>query len=342
MIRVENEGVVNCFSSNLDMTLTDFIAVVSVPLSLLAGGAGIFAGIGLSNKEERLKTIKGLQAKGFGQRKIQFAINTWSNIFEHFFGSHYLARRQLLSIPIYTIIMSVAFFATWIAWIYLLQNPEHKLGPLPVVVRLALSDFYGQGILACIVTDVIAIQITKFSLRRLNGSGIFSARFLVSYLINLAACFFMFTVVVFVFRVEDMVRLYMQVAPHDPMPAVPYTPFDYIRSSIDLFHLETAIYVTSRGWVSTYFMPQSVILYCAIATQSTLVFMIVATGLLRASQLSKTFLLSAVRGMGTPRANANGLVVFFVASLFAIAMGFMAIFWLIKEILQRPRLLITI
>lgn len=314
------------------MTLTDFIAVVSVPLSFLAGGAGIFVGIGLSNREERLKTINGLQAKDFGQRKIQFAINTWSNIFERFFGLGYLARRQLLSIPVYTICMSIAFFAIWIAWIYLLQNPAHRLGPLPVVVRQALSDFYGQGILACVLTDVIAIQMTKFSLRRLNGSSLFSAGFLVSYLFNLVVCFFMFTVVVFVFRVEDMVRLYMQVAPHDPMPVVPYTPLDYIRSSIDLFHLETTIYVTSRGWYSTYFMPQSVILYCAIATQSTLVFMILASGLFRASQLSKTFLLSAVRGMGTPRANANGLVVFFVTSLFGIAMAFMAIVWLLREI----------
>jgi hypothetical protein len=256
----------------------------------------------------------------------------WSNIFERFFGSHYMARRQILSIPIYTIFMSVVFFVTWIAWIYLLQNPAHKIGPLPIAVRQALSDFYGQGILACVATDVIAIQLTKFSLRRLNDGGIFSARFLASYLINLAVCFFLFTVVVFVFRVEDMVRLYMQVAPYDAMPIVKYAPFDYIKSSIDLFHLETTIYTTSRGWFSTYFMPQSVILYCAIATQSTLVFMIVATGLFRASQVSKAFLLSAVRGMGTPRANANGVVVFFVASMFGIAMGFMAVFWLIREI----------
>ncbi|MBY4767527.1 hypothetical protein [Burkholderia ambifaria] len=314
------------------MTLTDFIAVVSVPLSLLAGGAGIFAGIGLSSKEERLKTIKGLQAKDFGRQKIQFAINTWSHIFERFFGSRYLARRQLLSVPIYTVVMSIVFFSLWIAWIYLLQNPEHRLGPLPIAVRLALSDFYGQGILACMITDVIAIQLTKRSLRKLNESGIFSARFVVSYAINLIVCFFMFTVVVFVFRVEDMVRLYMQVVPHDPMPKVPYTPFEYIRSSIDLFHLETTIYVTSRGWLSMYFMPQSVILYCAIATQSTLVFMIIASGLFRASQLSKIFLLSAVRGMGTPQANANGLVIFFVTSLFGIAIGFMVIFWLVKEV----------
>ena len=179
---------------------------------------------------------------------------------------------------------------------------------------------------------MIAIQITKYSLRKLNGSGLFSARFLVSYLINLLVCFFMFTVVVFVFRVEDMVRLYMQVAPLDPRPAVPYRPFDYIKSSIDLFHLETTIYVTSRGWFSTYFMPQSVILYCAIPTQSTLVFMIVASGLFRASQLSRAFLLSVVGGLGTPRANANGLVVFFVASLFGIAMAFMAMVWLVREI----------
>ncbi|MGH8783124.1 hypothetical protein [Paraburkholderia sp.] len=315
------------------MTLTDLIAVVSVPLGLLAGGAGVFAGIGLANREERLKTIKGLQAKDFGQKKIQFAVNTWSSIFERFFGSRYMARRQILSIPIYTICMSMAFFAIWIAWIYLLQNPTHTLGPLPVVVRQALSDFYRQGILACILTDLIAIQLTKFSLRRLNTSGIFSARFLISYLINLAICFFLFTVVVFLFRVEDMVRLYMQVAPHDPMPIVAYSPIEYIRSSIDLFHLETTIYVTSRGWFSTYFMPQSVILYCTVATQSTLVFMVFAAGLFRACQSSKTFLLSAVRGMGTPRANANGLIVFFVASLFGIAVGFMVLFWLVKEIL---------
>lgn len=333
MIRFEADSGVNCFSSNINMTLTDFIAVVSVPLSLLAGGAGIFVGIGLSNKEERLKTIKGLQAKDFGQKKIQFAINTWSNIFESFFGSRYLSRRQLLSIPVYTVVMSIVFFATWIAWIYLLQNPEHKLGPLPIAVSLALSDFYGQGILACIVTDVIAIQLTKFSLRRLNESGLFSAGFVISYLINLVVCFFIFTVIVFMFRVEDMVRLYIQAAPHDPMPVVPYTPFDYIGSSIDLFHLETTIYATSRGWFSMYFMPQSVILYCAIATQSTLLFMIVASGLFQAAQLSKTFLLSVVRGMGTPRTNANGVVVFFVASLFAISICFMVIVWLVKEIL---------
>jgi hypothetical protein len=61
--------------------------------------------------------------------------------------------------------------------------------------------------------------------------------------------------------------------------------------------------------------------------------MIVASGLFQASQLSKIFLLSAVRGMGTPRANANGLVVFFVASLFGIAIGLMVIFWLVKEVI---------
>lgn len=314
------------------MTLTDFIAVVSVPLGLLAGGAGVFAGIGLANKEERLKTIKGLQAKDFGQKKMQFAAATWSNIFKRFFGSNYFSPRQILSIPVYTIFMSIVFFVTWIAWMYLLQNPEHKIGPLPIAVRQALSDFYGQGILACVATDVIAIQMTKFSLRRLSNHGLFSVKFLISYLSNLAICFFIFTGIVFVFRVEDMVRLYMQVAPFDAMPLVKYTPIEYIKSSIDLFHLETTIYPTSRGWYSTYFMPQSVILYCAIATQSTLIFMIAATGLFRICQLSKGFLLSVVRGMGTPRANANGLIIFFVASLFGIAMALMAVFWLVEQI----------
>lgn len=230
--------------------------------------------------------------------------------------------------------MSSIFFCVWLLWLYLFRNPTHSLAPIPISIKQAIKDFYTEGIIACLVVDIVAIQMTKLCIKSGTRYGFQTKRFYFWFLANIAISYFLFSVAVFFFQVEDMVRLYTEFVPNDPLPIIPYDPLGYLSSSVNLFYPTTLIHVTSKGLISTYFMPQSVILYCAVATQLTLVLMASTTLLIGFLIKIKRLMLSVIRSVGTPEGNADSVIALMIWALFCIPLFALCIYWIADRATQ--------
>jgi len=310
------------------MTLIEFIGLATVPVTLLATAAIVFVGAAFSTKKNRLETVKAIQSKGFGANNFSTVAGLWALYFYRLFGDRVLAKRQVLTIPIYTLVVSGIFFLTWIIYLYIFRNPTHSFSAnLPMNFKQSASDFYHRGIIATLLIDFITIQLTKVTIRIGAKYGYYSVRFVLIFLMTLATAYFVFSIAVFYFRIEDMVRLYIELAPNDQIPVMPYAPLANMASSLSLFYPQTIIHVTTQGWFSTYFMPEPLIFYCAVTAQVSLLSITlgyqIATGLERLKNLCIGF----VKHVGTPQANAYSvifLVIIGLASIPIIALSILA------------------
>lgn len=301
------------------MSLSEVAGLLSIPLTVLSTGAALFLGVALATKKNRMETIKVLKSKDFGDTKFADLANTWVFLFERFFGQSIFAKRQILTIPLYTIAVSGIFFFLWIVYLYIFKNPTYSFSArLPFNVAQAIKDFYTKGIFASLLIDVVTIQMTKLCIKLGRHRGFDSFRFYAMFILTLLVASFLFSIAAFLFRVDDMVRLYLQFAPNDPMPVIPYAPLTYFGPSLSLFQPQTLIHVTSAGWLSTYFMPEPLIFYCGVTAQLSLLFIAlahqIAIGLLKLKTASIRF----VSVVGTPAANAGSVIFVVVLSVLAL------------------------
>ena len=191
------------------MTLIEFITLVTVPVTLLTTATIVFIGVAIATKKNRLEIVRIIQSKNFGANHFSTAGNLWALCFYNLFGDRILAKRQILTVPIYTLIVSGIFFLIWIAYLYIFRNTTHSLSvSLPATLKQAMSDFYHGGIIAALLIDFVTIQFTKVALRTGVKYGYHSVRFFLIFLATLVVAYFIFSVAVFYFRFEDMVRLY--------------------------------------------------------------------------------------------------------------------------------------
>lgn len=298
------------------MTLIEFISLITVPVTLLTTATMVFVSVALATKKSRLETAKIIQSKSFGANQFSMAGELWALYFHRLFGDRILAKRQILTIPTYTLVVSGIFFLIWIAYLYIFRNPTHSFSAtLPLTFKQAASDFYHKGIIATLFIDIIAIQLTKIAIRTGAKSGYYSARFILIFIANLAAAYLIFSFAIFFFRVEDMMRLYVELAPNDPIPTMPWKPVGNLASSLSLFYPQTIIHFTTQGGFSTYFMPEPLIFYCAVTVQLSLLAItlsyLIATGLERLKNLSIGF----VKSVGTPQTNAQSIIVLVILAL---------------------------
>src|SRR5690606_16178233 len=169
------------------MTIAEFVALMMVPITVLATATGGFIGVGLGTKKNRLETVRILKAHTFGAKRFEKLAQLWSSYFEIIFGLNVLNKRQWLTIPLFTVIVSAGFFATWVAYIYIFKNQAGTLFvPLPLTMKQAAHDFYTKGIFATLVIVACAIQLTRFSIRAGKKSGYCSARFYVAVIFCIA------------------------------------------------------------------------------------------------------------------------------------------------------------
>jgi len=301
------------------MRLVEFVGIAAVPVTLLTAPAALLVGVALATRKNREETLRALQARSLGADRLASFAGLWSLYFHRLFGERILARRQLLTIPLYTLAVSAIFFLTWFVYLYLFRNPSHSFDArLPLNVRQAVHDFYQEGIIATMAIDFAAIQMTKIAIRVGRKAGFLSLRFLLAFLGTLALAYFLFSLAVYYFRVADMVRLYLELAPGDPLPVIPYAPLGDMASSLRLFYPQTLIHVTSRGWFSTYFMPEPLIFYCAVAAQASLVAVTLAYQAAWGLERLKNLCVGILRRVGTPEANAASVVVFVLLVLVSV------------------------
>lgn len=301
------------------MTLIEFAGLVSIPLTIVSTGAALFVSVALATKKNRMETIKVLNSRSFGEARFADLANTWVLFFERFFGRTFLAKRQLITIPLYTLGVSGIFFAIWILYLYIFRNPTNSFAaPLPFNLIQAIKDFYSYGIFASLLIDTVTIQLTKACIGTGRRYGFNNGRFYSMFLLALLAACFLFSVAVFLFRVADMVQLYLTYAPQDEMPVMPYRPLEYFNASLSLFQPQTLIHVTSAGWLSTYFMPEPLIFYCGVTAHLSLLFVGFAHQIAIGLAKIKTTCLRFVKAVGTPEANADSIVLMVLLSMFAL------------------------
>lgn len=317
------------------MNSSELVSLVMVPITLFFTVTGIFIGIGLGDKKNREKTIMVLQKRTLGAPRLEAFSQLWSSYFQSLFGKNLLSKRQVLTIPLFTLITSSSFFIVWIVYVYLFNNETGSLFvALPITMRQAVIDFYTKGVFATFFIVICAIQMTKVTIGVGRKRGYCSQRFYIMFILGIAATYFLFSIVVFLFRIEDMVRLYIEIAPNDPMPVMPYAPFSNMVSSLKLFQPQTMIHITSQGWFSTYFMPEPLIFYCAATAQASLLGITfsyqIATVLVKVKAMGIKFLTIA----GTPETNATSIVVFIFVGLFSlpvVMLSIIAVFTLITS-----------
>jgi len=311
------------------MEFDNLVSTIALPLSILTAGTCVYVAIAFATEEARRETIAVLNSKDFGSSWFEKLARAWSLQFRWFFGSKLLSKRQLITIPVYTVVVSALFFTIWLVHVYIIQDGlTLPLAPLPISMREAVAVFYPKGLIAAILIDFITIQITKKCVDVGLARGYRSFRFVLYFASALMISCFIYTLITLLFRVEDMVRIYMEVAPNDPMPLVPYEPIERLLSSLRLFQPETVIYVTSQGWIGTYFMPEPVIFYCLVTGHLSLIIIMLAYSVMAALAGFKEICIGTVRNVGTPQTNANSVILLVglgLASILVMAISFLAL-----------------
>lgn len=301
------------------MTSIEFISLITVPITLLATATIVFVSVAFATKKNRLETVKALQSKGFGADHFATASGLWAMYFHRLFGSRLLAKRQFLTIPVYTFMVSGIFFLTWIIYLYIFRNSAHSLAVnLPLEFKQSVSDFYHRGVVVTLLIDFTTIQLTKLAIRVGSKSGYCSARFAIIFLATLIIAYFIFSIAVFYFRIEDMMVLYAELAPNDQMPVMSYAPLANISSSLSLFYPQTMIYITTQGLFSSYFMPEPLIFYCAVTAQASLLSIALGYQMATGLERMKNVCIGFVRNVGTPQANAYSVIFLLILGLASI------------------------
>ena len=123
----------------------------------------------------------------------------------------------------------------------------------------------------------------------------------------------------FVLRVYDMIELYESIAPNDPLPRIKYDLFPLSIEQWVRLQMMTFIYVTSKGWVSTYFFPEPILFYSMVATASMLPFLTISYFL--ASLLTRTVHASGLmyRSAFDPVFQAKNIIFLMLAIMFALS-----------------------
>lgn len=210
--------------------MKELIGALIVVATVLFGCTGVLVAVAFTTQKSRLEILKTLGGMSLGRDRFIGIAQLWANLFQRVFGQTYLARRQLISIPLYTLLVSLVFFVVWLLDLYLFKNPEHVFNvPPPPNVLQAIQDFYGKGLLVAMVIDCVTIQLTKWSINVGTRRGFGSWQFLGCFSATIALAYLLFSVAVYWFRWSDMNELYAM------LPVAQCAVFDRAVSARDVY-----------------------------------------------------------------------------------------------------------
>ena len=303
------------------------IGALIVVATVLFGCTGVLVAVAFSTKESLLEILKTLSGMSLGRDWFIGIAQLWASFFQRVFGRTLLARRQLISIPLYTLLVSLVFFVVWLLDLYLFKNPEHVFNvPPPPNVLQAIKDFYSKGLLVAIVIDCMTIQLTKWSINVGMRRGFGSWRFLWCFSATIALAYLLFSAAVYWFRWSDMNELYALLPADEVRPTITFSPLRDVLYSLSLFQPVTFIYATSEGLVSSYFMPEPILFYCAVTGTLSLLTITVAYQFARGADLLRRLCMGVVSHVGTPRTNAMSVVFMMLLGLVLVPLCLMAIY----------------
>ena len=307
--------------------MKEMIGALIVVATVLFGCTGVLVAVAFSTKKSRLEILKSLSGMSLGRDRFIGIAQLWASCFQRVFGRTLLARRQLISIPLYTLLVSLVFFVVWLLDLYLFKNPEHVFNvPPPPNVLQAIKDFYSKGLLVAIAIDCVTIQLTKWSINVGMRRGFGSWRFLWCFSATIALAYLLFSAAVYWFRWSDMSELYAMLPADEVRPTIAFSPLRDVLYSIALFQPVTFIYATSEGLVSSYFMPEPILFYCAVTGTLSLLTITVAYQFARGADWLRRLCMGVVCHVGTPRTNAMSVVFMMLLGLVLVPLCLMAIY----------------
>lgn len=310
-----------------DASVKELIGALIVVATVLFGCTGVLVAVAFTTQKSRLEILKTLGGMSLGRDRFIGIAQLWANLFQRVFGQTYLARRQLISIPLYTLLVSLVFFVVWLLDLYLFKNPEHVFNvPPPPNVLQAIQDFYGKGLLVAMVIDCVTIQLTKWSINVGTRRGFGSWQFLGCFSATIALAYLLFSVAVYWFRWSDMNELYAMLPADEVRPTIAFNPLRNVLYSIALFQPVTFIYATSEGFISSYFMPEPILFYCAATGTLSLLTIGVVYQFARGAELLRRLCMGFVSHVGTPRTNAMSVVFMMLLGLVLVPLCLMALY----------------
>jgi hypothetical protein len=310
------------------MSTVDILGILGTIVGILSLASSIFVGVAVATKKWREGVVKELENRSFGVGVLEQAARAWVAIFERYFGDRLFSARQLVTVPLYTLGVSLIYILVWI-----LHNVDGNVfaifGPFSPLMKQALYDYFHEAIFVALVVDIFSISLTRIAIRAGKAKGFLSFRFLLIFMLTVAVSFIIFTFGLFFMRVLDMVRLYADHAPQDPLPIMPYRPLDGFDVLFNLFNAPTIMHVTSRGVFSTYFIPEPVLFYTALTSQLSFVFIIASHLLAKFSQFVRRASVRVLQAAGTTKGSANGIFVSMMLWMLAITFffGIVAFHW---------------
>ncbi|HCT9312284.1 hypothetical protein [Citrobacter koseri] len=295
----------------MNTQLVTIVGLVAIPFSTALGFCAILLGLFSFDEKRKNKIATKINNILPNKNKATVFSQWWTKKFFLIFGYNYLSKRQLLSIPFFTILYSSLLFVLWFSWILIFKNPEHIIPKhIPTSISLELHDFITNGFFYSLLLDFISIFITRWYIKYSLKNKFNSLKSIGLFISSIFIILILFTLVIYHLKINSIENLYMDHQLYfEARPDIKWEPITILGSSLNIDHNETMIIKTSKGWLSSYFIPQALMLYTSIITQLSLIiiFMCYATSALLLR--TKTLSLSLLKNAGTPQMSAWGFII---------------------------------
>ncbi|MFK3707366.1 hypothetical protein EDF73_10357 [Raoultella sp. BIGb0138] len=293
------------------MSSGEIISIVAIPLTALLSFSLFIISTARIPKTRRKKISAAVAKANIGENFFLRLKTFWLNYFFTCFGRRFLAKRQLITIPLFSLLFSAFLFIIWFLYALFFLNPQHIIPTrLPVAIRVAVHDYYHFGLGYTLLLDAIVIQLSRFYILSIEKRGFTFKSSILYFISAIILVLLSLSAIILQLQREATDALYTGLGLYFEAREYPvFNPVDIIASSLNLIHNHTMIHFTSKGPYSTYFVPQSVMLYCSVFSQLALFFIILSCSSIKLLAGIKLFSLQALNKIGTPTLTAYGLLI---------------------------------
>ncbi|MBN3263392.1 hypothetical protein [Pectobacterium brasiliense] len=309
------------------------VGLLAIPLSAALGFVAIIIGHAGFNSDKKKKISKSINNINLGEEAINEFSEYWSDYYFKLFGDGFLSKRQLITIPLFTILYSIILFFAWFMYVLIFLNPD-KIIPeqIPMPIKLAIHDFYLYGVWYSILLDFISIQLTKMYIKSKGKSDFSFMKSVFYFLLSIFIVYFIFTVIIYQLKLDATDDLYNKSGLYlEPRPTLSYEPFEAIYESLNLIETSTFMVVTSKGILSNYFVPQAVMFYSSFISQISLLLIFISYLLSKSLIKFKILSIDFVKGIGTAKYTAYGFLGLTIVSILFVLMLVVSIYLIVSS-----------
>jgi hypothetical protein len=308
------------------MSCEAFSAVLAILANVVTCSAALLALAGISGdfRTQIDQQIRRLEDAGLGlQTPIKAAVDLWLRIIFKLFEWKLLSCKFFVFTLIYTLIISLLVMALWIVPEYAKYYSIHSFGDpayMSPLMTEGIHQWFSFGIWIAIALNYPSVFLTKLGLRFLLRRKLGPLAFAVLSGSLTLFIYFVFSLVIFALRSYDMVSK----APYDPLPVIRY---EFFPVSLEQWlQPVTFIYVTSQGWISTYFFPEPILFYGMVVTASMLPFLAISYAVVSLVRRAVHAVRLIFRSVFDPAVQAANFMVLMLAGMLTV--GTFLMWWL--------------